>query len=257
MTAACQSRASGPAHAGCHEHERDRGTGPRQDLRRQPRRGRRRPHRAHRDRVRGARAQRCRQDHDHPHARHAAAARRRRGAHLRPRRGPRGLRRPLPHRGDRPVRVGRRDAERHREPGGLRAPARPVPPRRAGQVRRAPGGVLADRRRQAAAAQLLRRHAPSARPGGEPDRPAAAHLPGRAHHGPEPPHAQPDVGHDPPPGRRRLHRAAHHPVPRRGRPARRPDRRHRPRPGRRRGYCRRAQGHRRRPVAPGRHRRAG
>ena len=42
--------------------------------------------------------------------------------------------------------------------------------------------------------------------------------------------------------RRRLHRAAHHAVPRRGRPARRPDRGHRPRPQGRRGHARRAQG---------------
>ena len=42
--------------------------------------------------------------------------------------------------------------------------------------------------------------------------------------------------------RRRLHRAAHDAVPRRGRPARRPDRGHRPRPQGRRGHARRAQG---------------
>ena len=41
---------------------------------------------------------------------------------------------------------------------------------------------------------------------------------------------------------RRLHGAAHHAVPRRGRPARRPDRGHRPRPQGRRGHPRRAQG---------------
>ena len=45
------------------------------------------------------------------------------------------------------------------------------------------------------------------------------------------------------------HGAAHHPVPRRGRPARRPDRGHRPRQGDRRGHQRRAQGpDRRRPA---------
>ena len=44
--------------------------------------------------------------------------------------------------------------------------------------------------------------------------------------------------------------AAHHPVPRRGRPARQPGRGHRPRPGHRRGHARRAQGDRRRRAAP-------
>ena len=50
---------------------------------------------------------------------------------------------------------------------------------------------------------------------------------------------------------RRHHRAAHHPVPRRGRPARRPDRRDRPRPGDRRGHSRRAEGPRRRRAGRG------
>ncbi len=60
---------------------------------------------------------------------------------------------------------------------------------------------------------------------------------------------------------RRLDGPADHPVPRRGRPARRPDRRDRPRPGRRRGHRRRAEGVGRRLLAaaaarrPGRHRR--
>ncbi len=44
------------------------------------------------------------------------------------------------------------------------------------------------------------------------------------------------------PGRRRLHGPAHHPVPRRGRPARRPDRGDRPRREGGRGHARRAQG---------------
>ena len=44
------------------------------------------------------------------------------------------------------------------------------------------------------------------------------------------------------PGRGRLHGAADHAVPRRGRPARRPDRGDRPRPQGRRGHARRAEG---------------
>ena len=51
--------------------------------------------------------------------------------------------------------------------------------------------------------------------------------------------------------RRRHDGAAHHPVPRRGRPARRPDRGDRPRPGDRRGHPRRAEGIRRRAAASG------
>ena len=47
------------------------------------------------------------------------------------------------------------------------------------------------------------------------------------------------------------HGAAHHPVPRRGRPARRPHRRDRPRPGDRRGHSGRAEGPRRRRAARG------
>ena len=66
---------------------------------------------------------------------------------------------------------------------------------------RAARGVRADRRRQAAAQELLRRDAPTPRPRGKPHRAAAAHLPRRADHGPRPPHPRADVGHDPPPRR--------------------------------------------------------
>ena len=50
---------------------------------------------------------------------------------------------------------------------------------------------------------------------------------------------------------RRDHRAAHHPVPRRGRPARRPHRGDRPRPGDRGGHLGRAEEPRRRRAARG------
>ena len=57
-----------------------------------------------------------------------------------------------------------------------------------------------------------------------------------------------DVGRHPRAGRRRRDDPPHHPVPRRGRRARRSDRRPRPRPHRRRGHPRRAQAaHPRRP----------
>ena len=59
------------------------------------------------------------------------------------------------------------------------------------------------------------------------------------------------VGDRPRPGRRRRDRAAHHAVPRGGRPARRRDRGHRPRPGHRHRHAGRAQGPHRRAAAGG------
>ena len=85
------------------------------------------------------------------------------------------------------------------------------------------------------------RDAPPAGPGDDPGRHAAVDLPRRAHHraGPaQPPH---HVAQHPRAGRRRRDDLPHHPVPRRGRPARRPHRGARPRPDRRRGHPRRAQ----------------
>ena len=88
-----------------------------------------------------------------------------------------------------------------------------------------------DRRAQ----DLLGWHAPPARPGRRPGGPTARPLPRRAHHRARPPEPAGPVGDDRGPGGRRHHRAAHHPVPRGGRP---PGPRHRggrPRPGHRRG----------------------
>ena len=56
------------------------------------------------------------------------------------------------------------------------------------------GAVLAGRRGQAAGQELLRRDAPPARPGREPDRPAAGAVPGRAHHRARPAHPRRGVG---------------------------------------------------------------
>src|SRR5690606_27091147 len=59
----------------------------------------------------------------------------------------------------------------------------------------------------------------------------AARGPRRAHHRPGPGQARRRLGHDPLAGRRRVHGAAHHPVPGGGRRARRRDLGHRPRAG--------------------------
>ena len=113
---------------------------------------------------------------------------------------------------------------RHRS--GHRA-ARPVRPRR---------------RRRPPAQDLLGRHAPTARPGRRPGGPTHRALPRRAHHRPRPPEPQRPVGGHREPGRRRDHRAPHHPVPRGGRPAGQHLVGHRPRAGHRRGHPDRAEG---------------
>ena len=79
--------------------------------------------------------------------------------------------------------------------------------------------VRTHRRRQPRPQDLLGRHAPPARPGRRPGGPAARPLPGRAHHRPRPPEPPGPVGRHRGAGGRRHHRAAHHPVPRGGRPA--------------------------------------
>ena len=120
---------------------------------------------------------------------------------------------------------------------------------------RAARGLRPRRRGEEAGQGLLRRHAPSHRHRRLDRRPARPDVPRRADHRPRPAQPQPGVGDRPRPGRRRHDGAAHHPVPRGGRPAGRPDRGHRPRPGDRRGHQRRAQGvgrlrRRARPGAP-------
>ena len=73
---------------------------------------------------------------------------------------------------------------------------------------------------------LLGRHAPPARPRRQPRDPAAGAVPRRAHHRPRPHQPRCACGTSSASSSRDgTTRAAHHPVPRRGRPARRPDRR--------------------------------
>jgi ABC transporter DrrB family efflux protein len=86
-----------------------------QDVRPDPGGGRHRPRRTGWRGLRSARAQRGRQDHRDPDAGHPAAARRRRGPGVRPRRGPRRRRGTQPGQPDRPVRVGRALAGSARE----------------------------------------------------------------------------------------------------------------------------------------------
>ena len=122
---------------------------------------------------------------------------------------------------------------------------------REGARERAARALRAHRGGQAARQDLLRRHAPAARPRGRARRAPAGAVPRRADHGPGPALAAEHVGDDRGAHGGRHDRAADHPVPRRGRPPRRPDRGHRPRQRDRRGHGRRAQGPRRRRAARG------
>ena len=104
--------------------------------------------------------------------------------------------------------------------------------------RRAARAVRPGRRGRRSRRHLLRRHAAPARPGDDPGRRPADHLPRRADHRPRPAQPPHHVADHPRPRRRRRHDLPHHPVPRGGRPARRPDRGARPRQARRRGHRR-------------------
>ncbi len=154
-----------------------------------------------------------------------------------------------------PHRPGRRAAQHgpHRSGGdGRRAPDRPgePPPHReplrprrglhqAGQ-RRAARAVLAVRRRRPHRQDLLRRHAPAARPRGQPDRHAAGAVPRRADHRPRPALAGGAVGGAARAGRRRHDPAADDAIPRGGRPAGRQHRGDRPGHRDRRGHAARS-----------------
>ncbi len=197
-----------------------------------------------------ARAQRRRQDHRRAHPHHAARARRGTGDGGRARRRPRRAR---PAAGDRPVRAvrrGRRAPHRPREPRHGR-PA--LPPRQGPRAAARAAELLEpfdlDRRRRPARQDLLRRHAPPARPRRRPGRPPAGAVPRRADHRPRPAQPAGHVGRHRRAGARRHDAAPDHAVPRGGRPAGRPDRGHRPRQGHRPGHRRRAQGPGRRRAA--------
>ena len=157
------------------------------------------------------------------------------GARPRPRCGRRRSRRPPDDRPHRPVRGAGRVPHRARQPDHDR-PAHRLTARAARQR----ADELLEQFDLTAAGEpggqdLLRRHAPAARPGGVADRPPGGAVPGRADDRARPERPRADVGHRPPAGRRRHHAAAHHPVPRRGGRARQPGRRHRRRQGHRRG----------------------
>ena len=147
----------------------------------------------------------------------------------RARRGPRRDRR------HRPVLRRGRTAHRRGEPDPDGRSAPPGPGRGPPPDRGAARAVRPGRCRQEARHDVLRRHAAPARPGDDPGRRAARHLPRRADHRPGPAQPARHVGDHPRPRRRRRHRLPHHAVPGGGGPARRPDRAARPRPADRRG----------------------
>ena len=170
----------------------------------------------------------------------------------RPRRRAAGAAAARAHRPRRPVRRRRREPHRPREP-------------RAGRAASTTSARRASRRRAARAARAFEldrrgrprrpRPTPAACAAGStsPPRscPPAGAVPRRAHHRPRPAQPHRAVGARSRTCRRRHDRAAHHAVPRGGRPARRPHRRDRPRPRDRRGHRRRAQGPARRRAARG------
>ena len=194
-------------------------------------------------RLRRARPERRRQDDDDPDARHAAAARRRRRARCsattscaRPTRCARRVSLTGQFASVDEDLTGRENLVLLGRLLGFAAPAREA------RARRAARRVRARRRRRPPGQDLLGRHAPPARHRRQHRRHARAAVPRRADHRARPAQPQPGLGHRPRAGRRRAPPCCSHPVPRRGRPARRPDRGHRPRQGDRRGHARRAEG---------------
>ena len=190
-----------------------------------------------RHRLRPARTQRRRQDHGGTDAGHPAETRRRQRPGLRPRRRRQAdaVRSRVSLTGS--VRVGRRGPDRHRKSGPA-GPAARLPQAagpRAG--RPAARGVRADRRGRPSGEEVLRRHAPAHRHRRQHPQHSRPAVPGRADDRARPAQPQPGLGHHP--GRRgqRHHGPAHHAIPGRGRPARRPDRGDRPRQGDRRGHA--------------------
>ena len=224
-----------------------RGRWPDQDLRLDEGSRRGRPAGRTGQRLLAARPERSRQDHDGPDPVHPAAARRRAGAGGRVRHHPRPASGPPQHQPDRSVRGAGRTADRGGEPAHD-GPA----VRAARRGRRAPRGraareVRPDRGRPPPGGDLLRRHAPPARPGRQPGRPPRGDLPRRADDRPGPAQPPGDVAGHRGPGRLRGDRLPDHPVPGGGGPAGRAGRGpgRRPHRGRRdhrgaQGPCRRA-----------------
>ena len=210
------------------------------------------------DRARPPRAERRRQDDDRPHPRDAPPARRRacHGGGLRRRQAGRPA--ALGDRAVGPVRRGRREPDRAREPVHVR-PSLPAADRRVEAARdRAARAVQPVGRGRSDGQDLFGRDAPSARPGQRSDRATAPPLPRRADDRSRPAQPARDVGGHPRPGPRRHDAPAHHPVPRGGRRVGRHDRGrrrrtdHRPRHGRRAQDPGRRRAHRgRRPLARG------
>ena len=150
---------------------------------------------------------------------------------------------------DRPVLGRRRPAHRRGEPASSWPTcATSAAARAGGWPPSCSSGSTSSRRPGSRPSTLLRRDAAPARPGDDPGRRPAGHLPGRADHRPRPAQPPQHVADHPRPRGRRGHDLPHDAVPRRGRPAGRPDRRARPRRDRRRRHAGRAQAaHPRRP----------
>ena len=170
----------------------------------------------------------------------------------RARRGEGRRRAALADRARRPVRGRRREPHRLREPRDGRAA---LPPRAAARRASAPTSCSsasrsptpADRLAKTYSGGMRRRLDLAARARGAP----ARAVPRRAHDRARPAQPAPAVGDDRGARGRRHDRPAHHAVPRRGRPARRPHRRDRPRQRDRRGHAGRAEGPRGRRAARG------
>ena len=173
--------------------------------------------------------------HDHLEATGPGPRRhRRRRRHRAPRRGA------PPHRGHRPVRRARRLPHDAREPRAHRSPGRPAG-RGPRPRRRSRRPVRAARHRRPPGGRAVGRDTAPGRSRRQPGRLTGRAVPRRAHHRARPRRPPGAVGGGRRAHRRRHHGGAHHPIPRRGRPARRPRGRPRPRPHRRPGHAGRAQ----------------
>ena len=179
----------------------------------------------------------------------AAPARRGRGARGGRRRAPRAGAGPRADRPRRPVRRGRREPDRLREPGDGR-PALPPRPQVLARARATSCSPRSTSPRRAGGSSAPTRAACAAASTSPPlSSRSLRSLPRRADDRARPPQPDGALGRDRGARRRGEDRAPDHPVPRRGRPPRRPDRGDRPRRRHRRGHLGRAQGAgRRRPA---------